>query len=116
MLAAQHIPDALFVDIGSTTTDLLLIEQSQPRVAGYTDYQRLVSGELVYTGVVRTPVMAIAQQAEFNGRNMGLMAELFATTADVYRLTGDLNDAHDQADTADGAEKRRLPAPGVCRV
>ncbi|ATG90021.1 hydantoinase/oxoprolinase family protein [Methylomonas koyamae] len=108
MLAAQHIPDALFVDIGSTTTDLLLIEQSQPRVAGYTDYQRLVSGELVYTGVVRTPVMAIAQQAEFNGRHMGLMAELFATTADVYRLTGDLNDAHDQADTADGAEKTAL--------
>lgn len=108
MLAAERLPDALFVDIGSTTTDILLIEQSQPRVHGFTDYQRLLSGELVYTGVVRTPVMAIAQQAEFNGRQMGLMAELFATTADVYRLTGDLNDAHDQAETADGAEKTAL--------
>lgn len=108
LLAAERVPDALFVDIGSTTTDILLVEQSQPRAQGFTDYQRLVSGELVYTGVVRTPVMAIAQQAEFNGRQMGLMAELFATTADVYRLTGDLNDAHDQAETADGAEKTAL--------
>ncbi|MCK5191862.1 MAG: H4MPT-linked C1 transfer pathway protein, partial [Methylococcales bacterium] len=27
------------------------------------------------------------------------------TMADVYRLTGELNEAHDQTDTADGAEK-----------
>ncbi|TPQ25521.1 hydantoinase/oxoprolinase family protein [Methylomonas koyamae] len=108
MLAAKQVPDALFVDIGSTTTDIVLIERSQPRIQGFTDYQRLVSGELVYTGVVRTPVMAVAQQAEFNGRQMGLMAELFATMADVYRLTGDLNAVHDQSETADGAEKTAL--------
>ena len=36
---------------------------------------------------------------------MGLMAEHFATMADVYRLTGDLNELHDQSETADGAAK-----------
>jgi Predicted transcriptional regulator/sugar kinase len=36
------------------------------------------------------------------------MAEYFATMADVYRVTGELNDKHDQADTADGAEKTIL--------
>jgi uncharacterized hydantoinase/oxoprolinase family protein len=36
------------------------------------------------------------------------MAEYFATMADVYRLTGELNEAHDQTDTADGAEKTVL--------
>ncbi len=104
-LTAKHCRDALFVDIGSTTTDILLIAEHAPQVLGYTDYERLVSGELLYTGVVRTSVMAIAQQAEFNGRQMGLMAEHFATMADVYRLSGDLHPAHDQAETADGAEK-----------
>ncbi len=102
---AKRLPNALFVDIGSTTSDILLLENHQLKVQGFTDYQRLVSGELVYTGIVRTAVMAVAQEAEFNGRRMGLMAEYFATMADVYRLTGDLHEAHDQSDTADGAEK-----------
>lgn len=105
MLVARRVPNALFVDIGSTTTDILLIESGQLKVLGFTDYQRLISGELLYTGIVRTAVMAIAQEAEFNGQSMGLMAEYFATMADVYRLTGDLHEEHDQAETADGAEK-----------
>ncbi|MBD9355876.1 hydantoinase/oxoprolinase family protein [Methylomonas albis] len=105
VLVAKQLPNTLFVDIGSTTTDILLVENYQLNVQGFTDYQRLVSGELVYTGIIRTAVMAIAQEAEFNGQQMGLMAEYFATMADVYRVTGDLNEAHDQSDTADGAEK-----------
>ena len=104
-LAASQTAQALFVDIGSTTTDILLIENNTLQAQGFTDYQRLVSGELVYSGVVRTAVMAIARQATFNGQPMSLMAEHFATTADVYRLTGDLNEAHDQAETADGQAK-----------
>jgi (4-(4-[2-(gamma-L-glutamylamino)ethyl]phenoxymethyl)furan-2-yl)methanamine synthase len=104
-LTARRQPCGLFVDIGSTTTDIVLIESHCLQVQGYTDYQRLISGELLYTGIVRTAVMAVAQRAEFKGQEMGLMAEYFATMADVYRLTGDLNEAHDQAETADGAPK-----------
>lgn len=104
-LAAGWRPHALFVDTGSTTTDLLLIENHQLHNLGYTDYERLISGELLYTGVVRSAVMAIAQTAVFKGHAMGLMTEYFATMADVYRVTGDLNEAHDQTPTADGGEK-----------
>lgn len=107
-LTARHCQNALFVDIGSTTTDILLVEDHAVKAQGYTDYQRLVSGELFYSGIVRTAVMAIAQRADFRGQKMGLMAEYFATMADVYRLTGDLNEAHDQADTADGAPKTAI--------
>ena len=102
---AQHCQRALFVDMGSTTTDILRIANHSLQAQGYTDYQRLVSGELLYSGAIRTAVMAIAQRAVFRGQDMGLMAEYFATMADVYRLTGDLQEAHDQAETADGAEK-----------
>ena len=104
-LAAKHWQHGLFVDIGSTTTDILLLEKFTVQARGQTDFQRLVSGELVYTGIVRTSIMAVAQQAEFMGQTMGLMAEHFASMADVYRLTGDLQPAHDQSETADGAEK-----------
>ncbi len=103
--AATRVSNGLFIDIGSTTTDILLLDQGHVQAQGFTDYQRLVSAELVYTGIVRTAVMAVAQEVEFNGNRMGLMAEYFATMADVYRLTGDLNEFHDLTDTADGAEK-----------
>ena len=96
---------ALFVDIGSTTTDLLVIANSQVQAKGMTDYQRLCSEELIYTGIVRTPVMAVARSAFFAGSEVGLMAEYFATMADVYRLTGELNENHDQTAAADGNEK-----------
>lgn len=105
VFAAGKLENALFIDIGSTTTDLLVLSAQKVKAIGLTDYARLRSGELVYTGVVRTAVMAVAQSACFKGQNMSLMAEYFATMADVYRLTGELNEAHDQADTADGAEK-----------
>ena len=72
---------------------------------GYTDYQRLLSRELVYTGIVRTAVMAVAQTAQDQDQEIGLMAEYFATMADVYRVTGELNELHDHTETADGAEK-----------
>lgn len=103
--AAQKTGSGLFVDIGSTTTDILLLNDGEVRATGYTDYQRLISRELVYTGIVRTAVMAVAQTAVDGDREVGIMAEYFATMADVYRLTGELNEAHDQTETADGAEK-----------
>jgi probable H4MPT-linked C1 transfer pathway protein len=103
--AARKLESGLFIDIGSTTTDILLLRDRQVQAAGYTDYQRLISEELVYTGIVRTAVMAVAQTAFDKGYEIGLMAEYFATMADVYRITGELNELHDQTETADGAEK-----------
>jgi probable H4MPT-linked C1 transfer pathway protein len=103
--AAQKIGNALFVDIGSTTTDILMLKDGQVQAQGYSDYQRLISKELVYTGIVRTAVMAVAQTAQDQGQDIGIMAEYFATMADVYRVTGELDEAHDQSETADGTEK-----------
>jgi (4-(4-[2-(gamma-L-glutamylamino)ethyl]phenoxymethyl)furan-2-yl)methanamine synthase len=102
---AQKVGGGLFVDIGSTTTDILLLNKGKVLAEGYSDYERLISQELIYTGIVRTAVMAVAQSTQDEGKEVGLMAEYFATMADVYRLTGELNEAHDQSDTADGAGK-----------
>lgn len=108
-LAAQKTSCGLFVDIGSTTTDILVFAKGKVMAEGYTDYQRLISQELIYTGVVRTPVMAVAHTAQNEGKEVGLMAEYFATMADVYRLTQELHEIHDQHETADGAAKT-IPA------
>jgi probable H4MPT-linked C1 transfer pathway protein len=104
-LLATHLPQALFVDVGSTTTDIAIINQHHAQVQGFNDAARMQADELVYTGVVRTPLMALAQKIEFNGKLTHVAAEHFATTADIYMLTGDLSAEKNMSETADGAEK-----------
>jgi probable H4MPT-linked C1 transfer pathway protein len=104
-LVAARVTQALLVDIGSTTTDLVPVRAGQVRARGTDDAGRLVSGELVYTGVVRTPVMALAREVPFAGQSVPLMAELFATAADVHRLCGRLPPGADLHPAADGGEK-----------
>jgi probable H4MPT-linked C1 transfer pathway protein len=102
---AQNLEHALFVDIGSTTTDIAIINDAVPVVKGFTDAERMQCDELVYTGVVRTPLMAIAQKINFAGTITHVAAEYFATTADVYSVTGELAIDDNAAATADGADK-----------
>lgn len=102
---AQNVPKALFLDIGSTTTDIALIYEGKLQVQGFNDATRLQTDELVYTGVVRTPLMALAQKIAFNGASANVAAEHFACTADVYTLTADLPLDENMAETADGSEK-----------
>ncbi|MEX2523475.1 MAG: hydantoinase/oxoprolinase family protein [Gammaproteobacteria bacterium] len=97
--------DGLLLDIGSTTTDIIPFAAGRPVHTGKTDHRRLQTGELVYTGIVRTPVMAIVGKVPFRGVWQGVAAEHFAVMADVYRITGRLQEQHDLQETADGAGK-----------
>lgn len=103
--AAGRHGDGIFMDIGSTTTDIVPVGGGRVTARGYTDDERLAEEELVYTGLTRTPVFAVARTASFGGRRRRLMAELFATMADVYRLTGELVEDDDQQPAADGGAK-----------
>ncbi len=103
---------AVLIDIGSTTTDIIAIRDGRPVVAGYTDQMRMQNAELVYTGVVRTPVMALAQRAPVAGCDQYLASEQFANMADVYRLTGELPEDADQMPTCDGGPRDQ---PGSAR-
>jgi probable H4MPT-linked C1 transfer pathway protein len=102
---AKHRKAALFIDVGSTTTDVVPIAESKVVARGYTDAERLAVGELVYTGLVRSFVMATAARAPLNGSWMALISENFATMADVHRILGTLPAGVDLMATADGREK-----------
>lgn len=104
-LVARRVPSALFIDIGSTTTDIALISSGHIEARADNDAHRLELEELLYTGVIRTPIFALAPRVPFGGEWTSLMAEQFATTADIHRLTGQLHAAADQHPTADGGEK-----------
>ena len=105
---AMHVSDALLVDIGSTTTDIIAIEAGKVKSTALSDASRMADDSLVYSGVVRTPVMALAQKIAFEGAQVNVAAEYFATMADVYRLTDELLLEFDQAETADGKGKTAL--------
>ena len=105
---AQGTPDALLVDVGSTTTDLVPVVAGRLAAGGHDDAARLVGGELVYQGVVRTPLCSLGPRIAFRGVERNVMNELFASSADVYRLTGELDAEHDQQPAADNAGKDRV--------
>ncbi len=98
---------ALLIDIGSTTTDIIPLSNGTPVTEGGTDPTRLLSGELIYTGVRRTPLCALAPQLEFRGQRIGIAAELFATTRDVHLWLGSLPEAPEDCDTANGRPATR---------
>lgn len=105
--AALKVSEGLFIDIGSTTADFLVLSEGKPQARGYSDHQRMSHDELVYTGVTRTPVMALAARAPVLGAWSSPMAEWFATSADLYRITGELREETDQHPSADGGPKTR---------
>jgi probable H4MPT-linked C1 transfer pathway protein len=104
-VVAKTHADAIVVDVGSTTADLVPIVRGRIASRGPDDAARLAADELVYVGVVRTPLCALAARIAFAGREYNVMNELFATTADVFRLTGELRPEHDQAAAADNGGK-----------
>lgn len=98
---------ALLIDIGSTTTDIIPLFNGIPVSKGGTDTARLISGELVYSGVRRTPLCAFASQVSLRGQPTGVAAEHFATTHDVYVWMGMSAEVPDDTHTANGRPATR---------
>jgi len=102
--------NALLVDVGSTTADIVpLASGGYPLPAGLTDTERLLSGELVYSGVSRTPVAAVVRKIPYLGQLCPVSSERFATTKDAYLVLGSLKESSEDLDTADGR-----PATKAC--
>lgn len=97
---------ALLLDVGSTTCDVIPLLDGQPVAQGKTDTTRLLAGELVYTGIERSPCCAILSQAKYRGHDCPVTQELFATMRDVYLILGELP-ASDDTQTADGQPATR---------
>jgi probable H4MPT-linked C1 transfer pathway protein len=103
-LAARLIPKehGLLIDIGTTTTDLIPLERGKVAARGRSDTERLQTGELVYAGVRRTPVCALATELPVRGIATDLAAEFFASTLDVFLILGDVDSDPADLSTADG--------------
>jgi probable H4MPT-linked C1 transfer pathway protein len=105
-VAVQH-PDAVLIDIGTTTTDMIPIVGGRVVARGRTDPERLASGELVYTGALRTPTEALAPRVPLGREMVGASAEGFALSGDVHLWRGDLAPADYTVPTPDGRPATR---------
>jgi probable H4MPT-linked C1 transfer pathway protein len=110
--AGRFVPSGrgLLLDIGSTTCDLIPLVDARPAALGKTDTQRLLAGELVYTGVERSPVCAVVGQVPYRGGLCPVAQELFATMRDVYLVLGELPEQPNDTQTADGRPATRSAA------
>lgn len=101
---------SLLIDIGSTTTDVIPIEEGLPMPAGRTDLERLLSGELVYLGVSRTPLCSLVSEVPLRGSPVPLAREVFSTSLDVALLLEKRQEDAENRDTANGRPATRREA------
>jgi probable H4MPT-linked C1 transfer pathway protein len=94
--------EALMIDVGSTTTDVVPVAAGRVVAAGRTDLDRLLAGELLYTGALRTNLAAIAQRVPVRGGSCPVASELFAISADVHLILGHLGPGGYTCPTPDG--------------
>lgn len=102
-----EVADCLLVDIGTTSTDVIPIAAGEPATLGRTDPERLLSGELLYTGALRTPVEAVTRVVPLWGRLCPLPAERFALIGDAYLWLGALDARDYSVPTPDGRPPTR---------
>ena len=97
--------NCIFIDTGSTTTDIIPIKEGHECAIGKSDFDRSATGELVYTGTLRTNLASFLDKVELNGKEYRVASELFAQTADVYMVLDLITEDDYICDTFDGEGK-----------
>jgi probable H4MPT-linked C1 transfer pathway protein len=104
-LVALHLKDCVVIDVGSTSTSIIPIVNGQVAARGKTDLEKLICGELVYTGSLRTNVAAIVHSIPTKNGVAGVASELFALSGDVHLALGNITEKDYTCETADGRGK-----------
>lgn len=104
-IAAEIDQNCIMIDTGSTTTDIIPIKDGLECAKGRSDLERLKTGELVYSATLRTNLAAIVDKVLLNGEPVRVSSELFATTADIHTVLGNITEEDYSCNTPDGAGK-----------
>lgn len=102
LFVGKRIPECILMDIGSTTTDIIPIVNGEPDTIGKTDTDRLLNGELLYTGALRATIPSITHKVPFRGKLCPTSFEKFALIADVHLLLDHIMQKEYTCETADG--------------
>ena len=106
-LVSRLVKSCVVVDVGSTSTSIIPVVDGRVSAAGKTDLEKLMVGELVYTGCLRTNVTAIVDSVPIRGGAARVSSELFAQSGDVHLVLGNITEEEYTTETADGRGKTR---------
>ena len=104
-LVSQQLKNCVVVDVGSTSTSIIPIVKGHVATRGKTDLDKLLCGELVYTGSLRTNVAATVQSIPIRDGVASVSSELFALSADIHLILGNIAVEDYSCETADGRGK-----------
>jgi probable H4MPT-linked C1 transfer pathway protein len=109
-MISQLIKNCIVVDVGSTTTSIIPVINGKIAAEGRSDLEKLQNGELVYSGALRTNIVAIVNGIPIRGRVARVSSELFAQSGDVHLILGNIGEEDYTAETCDGRGKTRREA------
>jgi hypothetical protein len=109
-MVSQLTENCIVVDVGSTTTSIIPILEGEVVAKGKTDLEKLMNGELVYTGSLRTNVAAIVDSVPIRYSLTRISSELFAQSGDVHLILSNITEDDYTVETADGKGKTRADA------
>ena len=108
-LLRERYPNAVLVDVGSTTADIIPLSRFSD-LRGLTDLSRLQKGYLIYTGMLRTNIVALLSSVNIHGVDTPVSAEYFATSADAHLVLCHISPEQYSCDTPDKKEKTKEAA------
>lgn len=106
-LATKLVKTCVIVDVGSTTTSIIPVIDGCVPVAGKNDLEKLIVGELVYTGSLRTNVASIVNFVPLRDSKVPVASEMFAQSADIHLILGNITEKDYVGETADGRGKSK---------
>jgi len=109
-MVSQLIKTCVIIDVGSTSTSIIPVVDGRVSAAGKTDLEKLMNGELVYTGSLRTNVAAIVSSVPLRNGVARVSSELFAQSGDIHLILGNITEEKYTTETADGRGKTRREA------
>ncbi len=109
-LVSIWVKDCIIIDVGSTTTSIIPVVDGKAIAEGKNDLMKLMNGELVYTGALRTNVAAIVNPIPVRDSPARVSSELFALSGDVHIILGNIREEDYTTETADGRGKTRAEA------
>jgi (4-(4-[2-(gamma-L-glutamylamino)ethyl]phenoxymethyl)furan-2-yl)methanamine synthase len=107
-IASRISAECILIDVGSTTTDIIPIRDGLEIVKGRSDLERLGTGELVYTGALRTNLATIVDKILLNDQFLRVSSELFSISADMHLILDNINQEDYTCDTPDGTGKSKV--------
>ncbi len=109
-MVSQLVKDCIVIDVGSTSTSIIPVIGGRISASGKTDLEKLMNGELVYTGSLRTNIAAIVNSIPLRNGAARVSSELFAQSGDAHLVLGNITEGEYTVETADGRGKTRAEA------